>query len=565
MRIECDYLVIGSGLAGLTYALKVADSGGSVVLVTKKEEREANTFYAQGGISSVLSPEDSFASHIEDTLVAGAGLCKREAVEACVENAPEAIKWLIENGVSFDKGDGPLGLHLTREGGHTHRRIVHATDITGRAVQLALMESVEKRPNIRVLEDHCAVDLLTKKKHNSLSSTGEQNAASSRVSRASDARPSKPPHPPSGENACLGAYVLNAKTGEVHTVIAKSTCLSTGGSGKVYLYTTNPDVASGDGVAMAFRAGLPVANMEFFQFHPTCLYHPHAKSFLISEALRGEGGVLKRLDGRTFMEKVHPMASLAPRDIVARAIDAELKRTGDDSVVLDMTHLDHEFLPKRFPNIFERCLTFGIDMRTKAIPVVPAAHYQCGGVVTDLFGQTEMPGLYACGEVACTGLHGANRLASNSLLEGLVFGDRAAQKAKEFVKAGGAVSVANIPDWDPGRATTSDEAVVITQNWDEIRRLMWNYVGIVRSDKRLERARRRLTLLQEEVHEYYWYSLITRDLLELRNLALVSRLIVESALQRRESRGLHYTIDCPDTNPAWVKDTVLRRGDFELP
>jgi L-aspartate oxidase len=538
MRIECDYLVIGSGLAGLTYALKVSDSGGSVVLVTKKEEHEANTFYAQGGISSVLSPEDSFGSHIEDTLVAGAGLCKREAVEACVENAPEAIKWLMENGVNFDKGDGPLGLHLTREGGHTHRRIVHATDITGRSVQLALMAAVEKRSNIRVLEDHCAVDLLTKKKVNPQTT---------------------------GDNTCLGAYVLNARTGEVHTIIAKSTCLSTGGSGKVYLYTTNPDVASGDGVAMAFRAGLPVANMEFFQFHPTCLYHPHAKSFLISEALRGEGGILKRLDGQTFMEKVHPMASLAPRDIVARAIDAELKRTGDDSVVLDMTHLDHEFLPKRFPNIFERCLTFGIDMRTKPIPVVPAAHYQCGGVITDLFGQTEMPGLYACGEVACTGLHGANRLASNSLLEGLVFGDRAAQKAKQFVASGGAVP-ATIPlDWDPGRATTSDEAVVITQNWDEIRRLMWNYVGIVRSDKRLERAKRRLILLQEEIQEYYWYSLITRDLLELRNLALISRLIVESALERRESRGLHYTIDCPDTDPTWVKDTVLRRGDFEMP
>ena len=538
MRIECDYLVIGSGLAGLTYSLKVADSGGSVVLITKKEEREANTLYAQGGISSVLSTEDSFASHIQDTLVAGAGLCKKEAVEVCVENAPRAIQELIDIGVAFDKGDGPLGLHLTREGGHTHRRIVHANDITGRAVQESLIAAVAKRPNIKVLEDHCAVDLLTRKKHTPQSAE---------------------------ENACLGAYVLNAITGEVDTILAKTTCLATGGSGKVYLYTTNPDVATGDGVAMAFRAGVPVANMEFFQFHPTCLYHPHAKSFLISEALRGEGGILKRLDGHTFMDKVHPMASLAPRDIVARAIDAELKRTGDDSVVLDMTHLDHEFLPKRFPNIFERCLSFGIDMRVKPIPVVPAAHYQCGGVITDLHGQTELAGLYACGEVACTGLHGANRLASNSLLEGLVFGDRAAQKAKAFVAAGSAAPSAKVPDWDPGRATTSDEAVVISQNWDEIRRLMWNYVGIVRSDKRLERAKRRLILLQEEIHEYYWYSLITRDLIELRNLALIARLIVESALERRESRGLHYTIDRPDTDPAWVKDTVLRRSEIFLP
>jgi L-aspartate oxidase len=538
MRIECDYLVIGSGLAGLTYSLKVADSGGSVVLITKKEEREANTLYAQGGISSVLSTEDSFASHIQDTLIAGAGLCKKEAVEVCVENAPRAIQELIGIGVAFDKGDGPLGLHLTREGGHTHRRIVHANDITGRAVQEALIAAVAKRPNIKVLEDHCAVDLLTRKKHNPQSA---------------------------GENACLGAYVLNAITGEVDTILAKTTCLATGGSGKVYLYTTNPDVATGDGVAMAFRAGVPVANMEFFQFHPTCLYHPHAKSFLISEALRGEGGILKRLDGHTFMDKVHPMASLAPRDIVARAIDAELKRTGDDSVVLDMTHLDHEFLPKRFPNIFERCLSFGIDMRVKPIPVVPAAHYQCGGVVSDLHGQTELAGLYVCGEVACTGLHGANRLASNSLLEGLVFGDRAAQKAKAFVAAGGAAHSAKVPDWDPGRATTSDEAVVISQNWDEIRRLMWNYVGIVRSDKRLERAKRRLALLQEEIHEYYWFSLITRDLIELRNLALIARLIVESALERRESRGLHYTIDRPDTDPAWVKDTILRRSEIALP
>jgi L-aspartate oxidase len=538
MRMECDYLVIGSGLAGLTYSLRVADSGGSVILITKKEESDANTFYAQGGISSVLSSEDSFDSHVQDTLIAGAGLCKEEAVRVCVENAPKAIKELIDVGVSFDKGDGPLGLHLTREGGHTHRRIVHATDITGRSVQLALMAAVAKRPNIKVLEEHCAVDLLTRKKDNPQSS---------------------------GENACLGAYVLHATTGEVLTILAKTTCLATGGSGKVYLYTTNPDVASGDGVAMAFRAGLPVANMEFFQFHPTCLYHPHAKSFLISEALRGEGGILKRLDGQTFMDKVHPMASLAPRDIVARAIDAELKRTGDDSVVLDMTHLDPAFLAQRFPNIFERCQTFGIDMRTKPIPVVPAAHYQCGGVVTDLFGQTELPGLFACGEVACTGLHGANRLASNSLLEGLVFADRASVKAKEFVAAGGAVQDAKVPDWDPGHATTSDEAVVITQNWDEIRRLMWNYVGIVRSDKRLERAKRRLTLLQEEIHEYYWYSLITRDLIELRNLALIARLIVESALERRESRGLHYTIDCPNTDPAWVKDTILRRSNVSFP
>lgn len=531
MKIVCDYLILGNGLAGLSYALKVADTGASVIVIAKKELGETNTSWAQGGIASVLSQEDSFEAHVQDTLVAGAGLCKKEVVALCVEGGPKAIHDLIQVGVDFDKGDGPLGLHLTREGGHTQNRIVHATDITGRELQRALMNAVRQRPNIKVLEQHCAIDLLTRHKH------------------APQAQ---------GPNACLGAYVLNVETGEVDTFVAKATCLATGGAGKVYLYTTNPDVATGDGVAMAFRAGVPVANMEFFQFHPTCLFHPRAKSFLISEALRGEGGVLRRLDGHPFMDKVHPMKSLAPRDIVARAIDAELKRTGDDYVALHMDHLDPEFLPKRFPNIFERCLDYGIDMRKQPIPVVPAAHYQCGGVVTDTHGATELLGLYACGEVACTGLHGANRLASNSLLEAVVFAERSSAAAIAYVKQGGAEQF-DVPEWDSGKATTSDEAVVITQNWDEIRRLMWNYVGIVRTDKRLARAKRRLLLLQEEIHEYYWNSLVTRDFLELRNLALVARLIVESALLRRESRGLHYSLDCPDLSAA-PKDTVLRHA-----
>jgi L-aspartate oxidase len=524
--METDYLVIGSGIAGLYFALRASEHG-RVLIVTKRAPEEANTAYAQGGISGVFAEDDSFEKHIEDTLVVGDGLCHRDAVEVCVREAPGHIRALAEEfGAEFGRlPDGTF--ELGREGGHTARRVVHAKDATGWEIERALLAAVRARADrITMLPDHLAIDLLSMAKYG-------------------------------GTDACFGAYVFDQKSGEVKTIVARATVLAAGGAGKVYLYTTNPDVATGDGIAMAYRAGARIANMEFFQFHPTCLYHPYAKSFLITEAMRGEGGVLKLRDGSTFMERYHEMKSLAPRDVVARAIDNELKRTGDDYVLLDVTHLAPEFIVERFPNIHARCLKYGIDITKQPIPVVPAAHYMCGGVQTDLHGRTSVRNLFAIGEVSCTGLHGACRLASNSLLEGLVFGQRAADAVKDT----NAVRPPGIADWAAGAASDSDDAIVVAQNWDEIRRLMWSYVGIVRTDKRLERAHRRIQLVREEIREYYWNFKITSDLVELRNLALVANLIIESARRRKESRGLHYTLDYPDKVPRFARDTVLRRGD----
>ncbi len=529
MRHTTDFLVLGSGIAGLTFALRAA-AHGEVVVVTKRGRADANTTWAQGGISAVLDPSDSFDAHVQDTLVAGAGLCKPDIVRLCVENAPARIRDLIDLGTRFSRAQDPAhgsGFELAREGGHSARRVIHAGDITGREVERALLEAVEKNPRIKVLEHHMAVDLIT------LSKFG-------------------------GPEVCTGSYVLDTRSGEVQTWLARATILATGGAGKVYLYTSNPDVATGDGVALAYRAGAEVANMEFYQFHPTALWHPQAKNFLISEALRGEGGVLRLEDGTAFMKKHHPMADLAPRDVVARAIDYEMKRTGEDNVWLDMTHHTADFLRQRFPNIHAECMRWGIDMTEKPIPVVPAAHYLCGGVTTDTRGRTSIPGLWAIGEVACTGLHGANRLASNSLLEGLVFGHIAANDVASTAVSEPASG--KVPDWDPGTAVPSDEAVVVAQNWDEIRRLMWNYVGIVRTTKRLQRAQRRIAVLQEEIREYYWDHLVTRDLLELRNIATVAELIIACGLARKESRGLHYTLDHAETDPAQARDTVSKRG-----
>ncbi|RKG55909.1 L-aspartate oxidase [Corallococcus sp. AB011P] len=521
-----DFLVMGGGVAGLSFALQAARHG-TVAVLTKRERGEGNTAYAQGGIAGVLSPTDTFDSHIDDTLVAGAGLCHRDAVEVTVREGPARLKELVALGAAFDQRSGEFD--LTREGGHSARRIIHAGDITGREVQRALLAACDEQPNITFFQNTAAIDLILDRR----------------------------PHTPAGSR-CLGTYAL-MEDGSIERFLSKVTVLATGGAGKVYLYTSNPDVATGDGVAMAYRAGARVANMEFYQFHPTCLFHPEAKSFLISEALRGEGGKLRLKGGQTFMDRYHPMRDLAPRDVVARAIDAELKRTGNDCVYLDMTHLGRAFLTERFPNIYATCKAFNIDMAVQPIPVVPAAHYQCGGVVTDLHGRTNIPGLYAIGEVSCTGLHGANRLASNSLLEGLVFGHRAVQVASEEL-ASLTLPKEDPPAWDSGSAVDSDESVVVTHNWDEIRRLMWNYVGIVRTDKRLMRARRRLELLREEIRDYYWRFKVTRDVIELRNIAEVAHLIVDCASRRKESRGLHYTLDYPHTDEhQGTRDTVLSR------
>jgi L-aspartate oxidase len=528
---QFDYIVLGSGIAGLSFALKVAPRG-RVAIVTKKNKAESNTNYAQGGIAAVTSREDSFEMHVRDTLEAGAGLCKESAVRTIVEEGPARIQELIELGMKFSERNDPQNgrqqLDLGKEGGHSKRRILHAKDVTGREIERALLDAVSRQPNIEVFENHFGIDLITSQKLGYV-----------------------------GENRCLGAYVLDKNSGRVFAFVAPVTLLATGGCGKVYLYTTNPDIATGDGVAMAYRAGAAIANMEFIQFHPTCLYHPTAKSFLISEAVRGEGGVLKTIAGEEFMDTYHPLKSLAPRDIVARAIDSEMKKSGADHVLLDITHKPAKFVIERFPNIYQNCLRYGIDITKEPIPVVPAAHYQCGGVVTNLDGETEIAGLHAVGEVACTGLHGANRLASNSLLEALVCAHRAANK---LLANPAAKNELKIPLWQSGKATNADELVVVSHNWDEIRRLMWDYVGIVRTNKRLQRAQKRIANLQEEIQEYYWDFIVTSDLLELRNIATVAELIVKSALARPESRGLNYNLDYPAANPDWgQRDTVLRK------
>jgi L-aspartate oxidase len=522
-----DVLIIGSGAAGLTLALNLPESL-NVAVLAKSASAEGSTFYAQGGIAAVLDAHDSVESHIEDTLNAGAGLCHPDAVRYTVEHSRAAIQWLIDHGVAFtgeEREDHHHDYHLTREGGHSHRRVIHAADATGRAIETSLLDSARVRGNIAIHDNHIAVDLITTAK------LGH------------------------GDNRVLGAYVLDRHRGKVEVFRARTVVLATGGASKVYLYTSNPDISTGDGIAMAWRAGCRVANMEFNQFHPTCLYHPKAKSFLITEAVRGEGGKLLLPDGTRFMPRFDPRGELAPRDIVARAIDHEIKRLGVECLYLDISHREADFIKSHFPTVYARCLEFGIDITREPIPVVPAAHYTCGGVMVDLHGRTDINGLYAAGEVTFTGLHGANRLASNSLLECLVFGRAAATDIA--ARLSDLPPVGELPAWDESRVTDSDEEVVVSHNWEELRRFMWDYVGIVRTDKRLQRAKRRVDLLGGEIHEYYGNFRVTNDLLELRNLVQVADLIIRSAMARKESRGLHYTLDYPDLAPGEAHDTVL--------
>ena len=520
--LRFDVAIVGSGLAGLTLALHLADRK-RVAVISKRHLTDSASDWAQGGISAVLAKDDSVESHVQDTLIAGAGLCDETVTRYIVSHGQEAIAWLIEQGVSFTQDPAnETGYHLTREGGHSHRRVIHAADATGHAVQTSLIARVRAHPNITLLEEHIAIDLIT----------------GTKLGRR--------------DNRCYGLYALDKASGRVFTIAADATALATGGAGKVYLYTTNPDVATGDGVAMGWRAGCRVANMEFIQFHPTCLYHPHAKSFLITEAVRGEGGLLKRPDGTRFMPDHDPREELAPRDVVARAIDFEMKKRGLDCVYLDISHKPADFLKHHFPTIYQRCLELGIDITQQPIPVVPAAHYSCGGILTDLHARTDVEGLYAVGEVACTGLHGANRLASNSLLECLVLGRAAAAD----ILAQGAGEIPALPAWDESRVTDADEEIVISHNWDELRRFMWDYVGIVRTNKRLQRALNRINLLTEEISEYYRNFRVSNDLIELRNLVMTAELIVRCALHRHESRGLHFSRDYPEQLPR-AENTVL--------
>jgi len=531
---QYDVLVIGSGAAGLTLALNLPTTL-RIAVLSKGDLANGSTYWAQGGVAAVLDTSDTVESHVADTLIAGGGLCKEDAVRFTVEHSREAIQWLIEQGVPFTREDSAsdddgFEYHLTREGGHSHRRIIHAADATGAAIFNTLLARAHDRENIDLLHQRVAVDLITERK---LGLRG---------------------------NRCLGAYVLDRANGEVDTFHAKFTVVATGGAAKVYLYTSNPDGACGDGIAMAWRAGCRVGNLEFNQFHPTCLYHPKAKSFLITEALRGEGAVLKLPNGERFMPRFDPRAELAPRDIVARAIDHEMKRLGIDCVYLDISEKPEAFIKAHFPTVYERCLEFGIDITREAIPVVPAAHYTCGGVVVDQAGRTDIPGLYAIGETSFTGLHGANRMASNSLLECFVYARAAAQDMLRELPS--VETPATLPTWDASQVTDSDEDVIIAHNWDELRRFMWDYVGIVRTTKRLVRAQHRVRLLLREIDEFYSNYKVSRDLIELRNLALVAELMIRSAMQRKESRGLHFTLDYPEQLPDAI-DTILAPPTYD--
>jgi len=526
MALYFDILVIGSGLAGQSAALRLAKTC-KVGLISKRALEDSASSWAQGGIAAVLDSQDSIDAHIRDTIVAGAFLNDPDATRFVIENGRRAIDWLIEQGVPFTREEG--GYHLTREGGHSARRVIHVADATGLSVQQTLTKKVRHNQNITVLERHIAIDLITSDK------LGLDN------------------------KRCYGAYALDSDSGEVVTIGAPHTLIATGGAGKVYLYTTNPDTSTGDGIAMAWRAGCRVANMEFIQFHPTCLYHPQAKSFLISEAVRGEGGLLRLPDGTRFMPEHDERAELAPRDVVARAIDFEMKKRGLDCVYLDISHKPASFLEEHFPNILARCLELGIDITHEPIPVVPAAHYTCGGIVTDLHARTSIQGLYAAGEATCTGLHGANRLASNSLLECIVYAEAAVNDILVQPK----VNLPELPEWDASRVSDPDEEIVIAHNWDELRRFMWDYVGIVRTTKRLQRAQHRIRLLKREIDEYYSNFRVSHDLIELRNLVVTADLIVRCALQRRESRGLHFSRDYPEMLPK-ARNTVLRRPPQRL-
>ena len=529
--LRCDVLIIGSGLAGLTSALKLADHK-KVLIVSKREILDSSSQWAQGGVAAVMSNEDSIESHVKDTEFVGGGLTNAKVASFVASQGKDAIQWLNDLHVPFSRDETTHQFHLTKEGGHSHRRVVHAKDATGRAIQATLSEQVKAHANITILENHIAVDLITEKK-------------SLKVEKIKS-------------NRCLGAYVLNNKTGKVITVSAKETILAAGGVSKVYLYTTNPDVSTGDGVAMAWRAGCRVANMEFIQFHPTCLYHPKAKSFLISEIVRGEGGLLKLPDGSRFMDEYDARGELASRDIVARAIDFEMKKRGIDCVYLDISHKSPDFIKSHFPTIYARCLELGIDITKEWIPVVPAAHYSCGGVMTNLAGQTDLAHLYAIGETAYTGLHGANRLASNSLLECLVFGEAV---AKHILQSKVDTTSFDLPHWDESRVTDADEEILITHTWNELRRFMWNYVGIVRTNKRLSRALHRIHMLRDEVHEFYTNFKVSHNLIELRNLLQVAELIVESAIARHESRGLHFSRDYPKQLKT-AKPTIMTPSNF---